>query len=73
MMHGGGTSVYPHCRPLGLRGPKPREWEVKLNYDPQNKGQWVTLIEHYTIMSDTEPTKEEVYKSLEEKLNAKLK
>ena len=73
MMHGGGTSVYPHCRPLGLRGPGPNQWQVKLNYSPQNNGQWTTLITSFPIVSVTEPTKEEVYDVLVEKLTAKLK
>lgn len=74
-MHGGGTSNYPHCRPVGLYNPVDGTYNVKLFYVPYKNKPREVLIEAFSIQGATGgvPTKEEVYANLIGKVDEKLK
>ena len=73
-MHGGGTSKYPYCRPVGLYNPKDDTYNVKLYYRPQKDKDREVLVDAFAIKSESggEPTKEEVYEKLIEKVDEQL-
>lgn len=69
-MHGGGTSLYPHCRPLGLYNTDLKQYKVKVECRPDNK-KAVALLDAFVIESDTGgemPSKDHVYDTCIQKL-----
>jgi len=71
-MHGGGTSFSPHCRPMGLYNPRTKAYSVKLFARPDGDDDAVEVVEAFTMETTTEPTVEEVYAKLIEKVEEKM-
>jgi len=73
-MHGGGTSKFPHCRPVGLYNPVTKLYSVKLFYVPDKNKPRQVLIDAFNISGKDggEPTKEEVYAKLIKKVEVEV-
>lgn len=71
-MHGGGTSNSPHCRPIGCYNPDTKKYSVKLFAKPTSYRSAVVVVEACTMETTTEPTVEEVYAKLLEKVEEKM-
>jgi len=69
-MHGGGTSIYPHCRPQGLYNPDTKTWNVRLFWKPYNNKKPELLLDSFNLKhaDSAEPTVKKVYLALEEEL-----
>ena len=68
-MHGGGTCIFPHCRPQGLYNPRDKTWNVRLFWQPDQDKKSELVIESFTLKSTVEPTVERVYSALEGELD----
>jgi len=69
-MHGGGTCIYPHCRPQGLYNPDNKTWNVRLFWKPDKTKKPELLLDSFNPnhADSAESTVKKVYSALKKEL-----